>query len=297
MKRKPFVPAPIPAEKRVTTDKYSNAINITSFTSLDVHQIGHMVATPFQFFASFFERTDYCIQYIVKGKGDFFANNRLYKLTPNSLFLLPKQKYHYYTADKDDPYEYLWIHFSGAGFEQFLKLINLSEKNPVLFNVVNPGIEKTFHELIELSKNEDNTNKYLIVSKAYRLLHEILRACPTNTQQKTAKKNRVVDDIIEYLNSNYKENITLELLSTKFFLDKYYLVKLFKKETKLTPIQYLIQYRISMALSLLQTTTLAITAISEECGFCSHANFLLRFKKIIGISPSEYRKINRVTNK
>lgn len=162
-----------------------------------------------------------------------------------------------------------------------------------MYNIVNPNIEKTFYDIIELSKKQNEINNYLIISKAYRLLNEILQACPTKTQQLPLKTNNPIDYIIDYLNSNYKENISLETLAKKFYIDKYYLVKLFKKETNLTPIQYLIQYRISVSLTLLQTTTMSITEISEQCGFFSQTNFLLRFKKIIGMSPSEYRKMYR----
>ena len=90
-----FVPACIPPQKTVIVDKENIQIPVEEFSDVKVHRIGHMIATPLQFYASFFERTEYCIQFVVKGEGDFFVNNHLYKLQKNTLFLLPKRNYHY----------------------------------------------------------------------------------------------------------------------------------------------------------------------------------------------------------
>lgn len=285
-----FVPACIPPSKTVISDKENLFVSECECQDLSVNRIGHMIATPLQFYASFFERTDYCIQYVVKGEGDFFANNRLYKLKKNTLFLLPKRNYHYYCANKDNPYEYLWVHFSGKTFEKFLEEMGLSEFNPVLYNVVNPSVEKRFHELLALCRQDVAQNKYLILGKGYQLLHEFSKTRDTAHSQSKQSENTRIDEIIEYINANYREDLSLDFLANKFFIDKYYLVKQFKKFTSLTPIQYLIQYRIGAAATLLGSTSQSINEIAEQCGFHTQTNFLLRFKEVFGVSPSDYRK-------
>ena len=165
MRKKKFVPACIPPEKQVVPDKENIGVDTTAYSELCVNRIGHMMPYATQYYASFFERTDYCIQYVLKGQGDFFLNNRLYKLKKHTLFLLPKNAYHYYTANEEDPYEYLWAHFSGKSFERFLQNIGLSEETPVLFNLVNPNIEKTFLELLALCKAPQGEQEYLIFSQ------------------------------------------------------------------------------------------------------------------------------------
>lgn len=294
MRKKKFTPACIPPEKQVVPDKENISVDVTPYAQLCINRVGHMQPYATQYYASFFERTDYCIQYVLKGQGDFFFNNRLYKLKKHTLFLLPKNSYHYYTANEEDPYEYLWAHFSGKGFEAFLQSIGLSEESPVLFNLVNPNIEKTFLELLALCKTPQSSQEYLILAKAYQLLHEIKLGCKNEQNDNALLSNPFVDKVIEYINNHYQEDLTLEGLAAEFFVNKYYLIKQFKKYTLTSPIQYLIQYRISIGATLLRGSNLRISEIADRCGFHSLTNFLLRFKEATGYSPSQYRKLTRM---
>ena len=87
-----------------------------------------------------------------------------------------------------------------------------------------------------------------------------------------------------------QEDITLELLSEKAFMNKFYLVHAFKQYKGMSPINYLIHLRIKAAKELLETTNYSIAQISESSGFSSQSYFSQTFKKFAGISPNEYRK-------
>ena len=273
----------------VIEDKYKTNLLTLDFSDIFINKIGHMADQPNQFFTNFFVRHDFCLQYVIGGKGEFFVNNKLYALMPGTLFLLPKQKYHYYKADKNDPYEYYWIHFNGNGFTRFMETIGLSEDNPVLYGINNPAIRSVFEELIELSISPKNHDKLLILSKSYQLLYEIAVCIPQNQSEQRNSSNEIVERIVNYISENFTRPLNLDMLSELVHINKCYLISVFKRHTGISPIQYLIQYRISNACQLLRTDR-TISEIAAMCGFQELTNFLIRFKKITGLTPSQYRK-------
>ena len=104
------------------------------------------------------------------------------------------------------------------------------------------------------------------------------------------KRERLVYKILDYLNEHYAENLSLDRISEQFFISKSNLSHYFKKETGLSPIQYIMQRRIGEAQSLLVETPLPIQEIEFRLGFNDSAHFSKMFKKYVGVAPNEYRK-------
>ncbi len=279
--------------REVIPDKWKVKLNTSDCADASVSWIGHMIATPTQFYTNFVARNDYCIQYTVRGKGVFFTDNRLYSVNTGTLWLVPKDKYYYYKSDENEPYEYFWIHFNGKGAEKFLESIGLSEKNPVIENLNNPNVAYQFNKLIGLSKT-DAPNGHLILSALHRLLYEIEIALG-EFNRKIIHGGRIIDDdpavnkVIAFIKENYAKDIGLRDLANVVFLDRVYLITKFKSRTGLSPIRFLIQYRISQSCRLLHSD-LPLKEISSLCGFRDFANFLKRFKNFVGLTPSQYRK-------
>ena len=103
--------------------------------------------------------------------------------------------------------------------------------------------------------------------------------------------DRMLSSCIVFLNENYFQHITLELLAKKFFISKQALIKKFKKYMNETPIEYLNGLRIRQSKDFLINSDDSICTISEKCGFSDVHYFSSVFKKATGMSPKEYRKI------
>ena len=103
-------------------------------------------------------------------------------------------------------------------------------------------------------------------------------------------RERLINQITDYLNEHYAEALTLSQISEKFFISTSHLSHVFKNETGLSPIQYMMQRRIGEAQSLLVETSLTIQQIEERLGFTDSAHFSKMFKKCVGVTPKEYRK-------
>lgn len=97
-------------------------------------------------------------------------------------------------------------------------------------------------------------------------------------------------EIKEYLRSHLSEKITLDMLSEKFYMNKYYLSRLFKNEYGLTTGDYLLQVRISRAKELLRFSSLSVEEIGVRCGIAPLYYFSRIFKQAEGVSPRDYRR-------
>lgn len=96
-------------------------------------------------------------------------------------------------------------------------------------------------------------------------------------------------EIKEYIDNNYTSKITLDELAEMFYLSKYYLVRLFKNQNGITPINYLIEKRIEYAKTLLLNTQLSVKELADKCGFDDYVYFSKIFKDRTGYSPTHFR--------
>ncbi len=100
----------------------------------------------------------------------------------------------------------------------------------------------------------------------------------------------VADQVIEWIDHRYREQITLEDLSKVFQYSIKHLSRLVKKRIGMSPIQYLIHVRMEKAKAMLLNTDAKLNEIAKRTGYNDLFYFSNHFKKNIGISPTEYRK-------
>jgi len=98
---------------------------------------------------------------------------------------------------------------------------------------------------------------------------------------------------IRYMEENYLSDVNLTILSNLTHLNAYHFIHVFKQETGMSPIQYLIRYRIEVAKKYLETTRLPMVEIADKVGYKSETYFQNLFKKMTGISPGQYRSAYR----
>ena len=98
--------------------------------------------------------------------------------------------------------------------------------------------------------------------------------------------NPAVSEMLLYINENYTEKITLEqLCSISGGLSEQYICRLFKENTGMRPMEYVLKKRISAARSYLENTDMPITDIALLTGFHNTSYFYRNFKKFTGMSP------------
>ena len=105
-----------------------------------------------------------------------------------------------------------------------------------------------------------------------------------------SRKRLELAAVKEYLDEHYTERITLDDLAERFFINKFYLSKIFRETYGTTINNYLISKRITRAKQLLRFTDMTVDEIGVAVGMTDANYFSRMFRKVEGISPREYRK-------
>ena len=95
---------------------------------------------------------------------------------------------------------------------------------------------------------------------------------------------------LDYINTYLGENLSLEAIASQVGMSQYYFSRLFKQSIGLAPYQYVIQQRVERAKRLLKQPNLSISNIALECGFASQGHLNLHFKRLVGVTPKDFRK-------
>lgn len=98
-----------------------------------------------------------------------------------------------------------------------------------------------------------------------------------------------IESIREFLNNNFREQITNQMIAEKFHYHAYYLNRVFKESFGVAMHKYIIECRINEAMCRLKEEDTPIGVIAIECGFKTSSYFSRHFKAYLGVSPSEYR--------
>jgi len=96
---------------------------------------------------------------------------------------------------------------------------------------------------------------------------------------------------LDYMNAHLSEDVGLPELAACADLPAHYFCRMFRKTVGMPPYRYLVQQRIEKAKDLLVVTDKGITEIAFDLGFSSHAHFASTFKRLVGQTPSIFRKV------
>ena len=115
----------------------------------------------------------------------------------------------------------------------------------------------------------------------------------TNLPRPSVPENRRVVEIMEYLDRNLAEEIDMDALAERFFISKYYMMRLFQKETGTTIYGYLTQKRLLKARELISGGMRAMESC-YACGFHSYSSFTRAYGKFFGTTPTGRADTNLV---
>ncbi len=106
---------------------------------------------------------------------------------------------------------------------------------------------------------------------------------------KVMYSNKLICEILIYIDENIKNKITIEELENKFFYNRYYIMKLFKKEIGLTIVEYINSIRIYNSILLIKNNDSNFINIAFKNGFYSLEYFSETFKQITNLNPRKFK--------
>jgi YesN/AraC family two-component response regulator len=163
---------------------------------------------------------------------------------------------------------------------------------------------QTSYAILEL--NEDKgffQNNFLYLDKTYKenmnfaqsellesIIISILLLLIDKLKENINMMSSITREAREYIETHYKSDITLTMLAEKINFSVYYLSHIFKKEMGCAPMQYLMTIRMEKAKELLQATNQTILDIAQQVGYSNANYFNMLFKRLVGITPGQYRR-------
>ena len=226
---------------------------------------------------------------VLDGEGSLTYEGRQYHLKQGDCVFIDCQKpYSHSTSEK--LWSLAWCHFYGSSmplvYEKYKERGGLPIFHPDNINV----FKEILQQLYMLAGSSDYVRDMRINESLSVLLTLLMQESWNPDNSAISKKRMELVSVKNYMDEHYVEKITLDDLEAQFFINKYYLLKIFKETYGVTISNYLISRRITRAKQLLRFTQMTIDEVGCAVGMDGAGYFSRMFKKSEGISPKEYRK-------
>ncbi|MGN0165536.1 MAG: AraC family transcriptional regulator [Lachnospiraceae bacterium] len=227
---------------------------------------------------------------VISGEGILQYNGTRYNLSAGDCIFIDCRKQYYHKSSTDRLWQLKWVHFNGPNVSDIYNKYTERGGRPCFHPENLNKFSEILENIYELANSADYIRDMRINEKLTSLLTLSMEESwnPDNRYSNTKRKD--LQEIKSYIDNNYTDKITLEELSEKFFISKFYLTRLFKDQFGTSINNYLLQTRITHAKKLLRFTDKSIEEVGMECGIEPLYYFSRIFKKVEGVSPSVYRK-------
>lgn len=226
--------------------------------------------------------------YVVGGRGMFRLENETFPLETDDLLIVSPNVEHTEMGISSDPLEYIVLGIEGLDFvfpgkdARYARLPYREYRGDTLL-----CLDLMLREMEKKAEGHAEICQRLLEILILQLIRNSSCAVTPAASRRSSRECAVVK---RYIDQNYSENITLDMLAELTHMNKYYLVHVFNRENGKSPISYLIDRRIRESRHLLANTDHSLSQISQMLGFSSQSYFSQSFKKAQGVTPNEYRR-------
>ncbi len=270
------------------------------FIDLGLYQFGMEQCSPSHSYGPA-ARNHFLFHYIISGTGTLYADDstgttKTYHLKSGEGFLIFPNQITTYIADKELPWEYVWIEFDGLRAKEAMDTAGFSLDRPIFHTKKRDMSQKMEEELVYIATHPDETI-FNIIGHLYLFLDYFMRSTVSTVVKGSTKlQDYYIKEAITYIEQNFQNDISVVDIANRLGINRSYFGKIFKQTLKQTPQEFLINYRMIKATELLRLTKMSIGDISKAVGYENQLHFSRAFKKIYNISPREWRNINAVNN-
>ncbi len=257
---------------------------------LHLQEIGELEAKK-QHVSSRSNLASYLFFMVVAGSGNLTCNGKNYPLSKGSCVFVDCRKPYSHTTDPEDLWTLKWVHFFGPAMGQVFDKYCERGGQPVFVPTSLDEMDRVWNALMEVASGHDYMRDMLINQHLSTLL-TLLMAESWHPEEAAGAgvKRASVTEVKEYLDRHYREKIKLDELAAQFYINKYYLTKVFKEQYGQSISSYLLNLRITKAKQLLRFSEKSIEEIGIEVGIGAPHYFSQVFKEVEGVPPSTYRK-------
>lgn len=225
---------------------------------------------------------------VISGKGKLTCGEVTQTVTAGQCIYADCRVPHGFQGDKDDAWELLWINFSGSTSEQYYSLLK-SRFSGVFRPHSFSRITAALMEIIAVNESYSPDSDVLTSKLIVDVLTLALTAENTEFDSGTSLEHKL-SAVHDYIESHFCEELTLEGISSAFYISRYYLARAYKKIYGKTIFQHIISLRLDYGKQLLRSSDRSVEEISQLCGFSDQNYFARQFKKQENLTCIAYRK-------
>lgn len=244
------------------------------------------------------------INYVIEGKAELLCGDERFVTQTGDIVIIPPNRLHAIYTHGDCEQRYDTIVFStdmlGASVNDrcaaecvrpltnghFGVKTHITAEHPYYSE-----IKTTVENIFSCAKGNTARLDMLLKSEMLRLFWLLEESGDIQSDGKPGFSG-VIRPAVEFINENFCENITIEQLAEIVHLSKSYFMARFRQAAGVGAIEYINQLRIKKACAMLADGSMNASDIAFECGFRNLSNFNRLFRKAVGCTPVQYRKIN-----
>lgn len=224
-------------------------------------------------------------QYTIAGKGKLIYEGREYDLLPNEAMLVHIPHDHrYFFPSGADCWDFIFIIFRGSECLRICKEAEIAN-GPVIKHSDGSQSLKYAEDIFREAQSA-SYDSYRLSGLAYQFCLALLTE---TAPQKTEKRPIAINRAVKYALEHFEEPIGVAEMAESSGLSRYHFSREFKKSMKTSPANFIRKLRLDKAVNMLQSGTMPVYAIAENCGFESSSYFCRAFVKEFGISPNAFR--------
>lgn len=224
--------------------------------------------------------------YIVGGDGQFRIEDKLYPVKTNQMVIVNPNVIHTEVSYEAHPMEYIVLGIEGLE-------LTMSRDQVSRYQILDDRGDGDILSCLRhiLQETQLSQPGYETICQAYMeiLILRLMRSTSFSVTTAPTASHQCAS-VRHYIDTHYKEPLTLDILAEEAHVNKFYLAHAFKEEYGLSPINYMISRRIEESRYLLQETDMSMSQIARILGFSSASYFSQSFRRAEGISPIAYRK-------
>lgn len=287
-KEKPAAYENLARRKDSLDTKFNNfTLNPPTSTSMTVYQSGHKSFCEPGWHTRIRTYDHYIIHYILSGKGIYHAPSGSFTVEAGDLFLIRPDESIHYQADQKDPWTYYWVGFNGNEASNTLRLCGFSETRMVRSYTYDGQLKEIMHSL-SYPKYSGISREYELLSYLNQMFSLLIR---THVQLSASKTEQYQTKAIEYIQQKYSDcDLRVSEIAGYVGIDRTYLYRIFYDSFQLSVQDFILDFRLSKAKSLLKYSDNPVGLIASSCGFENQSYFSTIFKKKFHKTPLQYRR-------
>ena len=238
---------------------------------------------------------------LIDGDLTYYIEGKAYIFKPWDILFVNKNEIHKPVVNPNKYYEriVIWLNPDfmakyAQGNNNLLKCFEVAIKNNYNLLRLNMKSIDIIKNLIQDIQNCNNSNEFgseilkeSLFVQLMVLMNRLFLNSDKNRDIEDIQYDKTIEGVLNYINSNLENDLSIDTIASEFFISKYYLMRKFKNQIGSSIHNYVVQKRLILARSLI-SDGLSMSSVCSRCGFNDYSSFVRAFKKVYGVSPSNY---------